>query len=292
MDIESQDGRGWPLRAWATAAAGALVGLAIHALLPQVLGVYHDAPPSAVRWAAATGLGVTFIAAAFTVERAGHLIVALFAVLAGLVMGSAVYWNAVPGPQASGDTWRIACAAVAVAVAAPLFQAWRDGRAAGETRRFALPYVEVHRHAWTNTVLWCAAWTFTGISWLLAQLLAELFSLIGITLLRHWLQRGDVASALTGLTLGAGIGLLRDRVRVLGLVQNVIRMVLSVLTPVLAVGLVLFLAALPVTGLVPLWKATRSTTPILLSCVIAALILINAVVADRDEDESRARVLR
>jgi hypothetical protein len=39
---------------------------------------------------------------------------------------------------------------------------------------------------------------------------------------------------------------------------------------------VLFVLALPFTGLNALWEATKSTTPILLFCVLGALVLANA----------------
>lgn len=55
----------------------------------------------------------------------------------------------------------------------------------------------------------------------------------------------------------------------------------------LAVGLLAFLVALPFTGLTPLWAATRATTPILLGCIIGALILANAVLGDSPPDERR-----
>ena len=69
------------------------------------------------------------------------------------------------------------------------------------------------------------------------------------------------------------------------LLQRVVTTVLAVLAPVLGVGLILFLVALPFTGLGALWEATKSTTPILLACVIGALILANAVIGNGAEEE-------
>jgi hypothetical protein len=73
---------------------------------------------------------------------------------------------------------------------------------------------------------------------------------------------------------------------------KVVVAVLGVLAPVLGAGLLLFLLSLPFTGLSALWEATKSTTPILLSCVIGALILANVVIGDSEEDESRFPPLR
>jgi Domain of unknown function (DUF4153) len=85
---------------------------------------------------------------------------------------------------------------------------------------------------------------------------------------------------------------LRDRSALLGSLRRVISTVLAVLAPVLAAGLLLFVAALPFTGLAPLWAATKSTTPILLSVMAGALILLNAVIGDSDADASSSPLLR
>jgi hypothetical protein len=97
---------------------------------------------------------------------------------------------------------------------------------------------------------------------------------------------------LVGAALGAAAGLLRDRDKVLGLLQRVVTTVLSVLAPVLAAGLVLFVLALPFTGLEPLWRKTSATTPILLACVAGAFLLANAVIGNSPEEEAKAKLLR
>ena len=85
---------------------------------------------------------------------------------------------------------------------------------------------------------------------------------------------------------------MRERDRVVRLLQRVVTAVLGVLAPVLGAGLLIFLLLLPFTGLGALWEATRSTTPILLGCVIGALILANAVIGNGPEDEAANPVLR
>jgi hypothetical protein len=61
---------------------------------------------------------------------------------------------------------------------------------------------------------------------------------------------------------------------------------------VLGAGLLLFLLALPFTGLGALWLATKATTPILLSCAVGALILANAVIGNGEDEEATNPVLR
>ncbi|HWW63544.1 MAG TPA: DUF4153 domain-containing protein [Sphingomonadaceae bacterium] len=276
---EDQD---WPLRTWALALLGAIVALAIHFIADQA-GHFTDKPHLL---ALATFLGIGGIAFAFTLERERIGWSAVFALVAGAVVASVIFWNGGPNDWNASDGWRIVCAALAVAIAAPLFQA---ARAEG---RWHLPYEQVHDQAWTNVILWFAAWLFVGIVWLLAFLLGALFALIGIDLVEKALREGVVASALTGASFGGAVGLLRDRGRIVGLLQRVARAVLAVLAPVLGAGLILFLLSLPFTGLAPLWDATKSTTPILLGCIVGALILANAVIGDSPEDEARHPALR
>ncbi len=279
MAAAAGQGRDWPVRAWALALAGAGVGIASYRL------VNDGATADAGRLALAALLAVTGAVFAVTVERERQPLAAGFALAAGLVVAAVIYWSGGGPTWDAGATWRLTCALIAVAIAAPLFQAWRDGPA-------GIPYSAAHNRAWTNVVLWFASWAFVGIAWLLAWLLSALFDLIGITLLSELLRRPWFAPLLSGAAFGGAVGLLRDRERILGTLQRVVTIVLSVLAPVLAAGLLAFLIALPFTGLTPLWGATKSTTPILLACVIGALILANAVIADLTEDESRQPVLR
>ncbi|NWM20069.1 DUF4153 domain-containing protein, partial [Escherichia coli] len=86
---------------------------------------------------------------------------------------------------------------------------------------------------------------------------------------------------LIGLAFGSALGLLREHDAVVRLLQRVVATVLAVLAPVLAIGLGLFLLALPFTGLRALWDATQATTPLLLSCAVGGLILANAVIGNR-----------
>ena len=273
----------WHARRWVLAVLGALIGLAIHHIMTP--GGASRWSEDATRAALATFLGVSGIAFAFVVERGRTLGSAAFAVIAGLVVASVLYWS---GDFTSWEPWRLVSALLTVAIAAPLFQGWRDGG----SQRWRIPYVETHNRAWTNVCLWFAACAFTGISFALAWLLATLFNLIGIDALEELLKRSWFAMMLAGAAFGGATGLLRDRERIVAMIQKVVMLVLSVLAPVLAVGLVLFLAALPFTGLSALWETTKATTPILLSCVIGALILANAVINDTPEDESKLRVMR
>jgi hypothetical protein len=273
----------WPMRAAGLAVLGALLAVAVDLLL---LVDQDRSTEDPLRLAAASFVAVSGIALGFTLERVRPLWSAAFAAASGLVVGLVFYSNGSPAGWSAGDEWRIFSGLLVVAIAAPLFQSVRD---AG---RWQLDYAPIHAHAWTNIVLWCAAWAFVLVSFLLAQLLAELFHLIGIDLLRDGLRDSTTVAVLLGAALGGAIGLLRDRDAVLGLLQRVVTTVLSVLAPVLAAGLVLFVLALPFTGLQPLWDKTSATTPILLIAIIGAFLLANAVVGNAPEEEAKGKAVR
>ncbi len=282
MEDRSIEHEAWPARAAILAALGATLGLLMELLVGDIGPTAEDP----LRMSAASFIAVGGIVFAFTLERLRWLWSLLFAFGGGLVVALIFYWNGSPSGWSAGDGWRLFAGLLAVAIAAPLFQSVRD------EGRWSLRPAQIHAHAWTNIVLWGAAWAFVAISFLLAQLLAELFSLIGIRLLRNALEESWFVWMILSAALGGAVGLLRERDKVIGLLQRVVTTVLSVLAPVLAAGLVIFVIALPFTGLQPLWEKTSSTTPILLLAVAGAFFLANAVIGNSPDEEAKGRVLR
>lgn len=271
----------WPLRPLLLAALGGAAALAIRQLLSM-----GSAPPPVDRLAIAIAIGTSAIGFGFVAERLRLAWAVAFSIVIGVLAGSIVYWQGVPGGSPDFWNWRLASLFLAIAIAAPLFQTARDE---GE---WHFPYAELHGHAWTNVVLWFAAWAFVGVVFAMSWLLAALFNLIKIDFLEKLLSKDWFIALLIGAAFGGAVGLLRERDRIVRLLQNVVTAVLGVLAPVLGAGLLLFLLALPFTGLGALWEATRSTTPILLSCIIGALILANAVIGNGAHEEARNPVLQ
>lgn len=283
LDDEPGNARGesWPIRPVLLAVIGAVAAFLIHHLID---GARLNAVTG--RYSIAIGMGTAAIGFGFVAERLRLLWAIIFAVVTGLAAGLIVYWQGIPGGSPDFWNWRLTSLFLAIAIAAPLFQTARDEGA------WRFPYAELHGHAWTNVVLWFASWAFTGIVFAMAWLLAALFNLVKIDFLEKLLQKDWFIALLFGAAFGGAVGLLRERDRIVRLLQRVVTAVLGVLAPVLGVGLLIFLVLLPFTGLGALWEATRSTTPILLSCVIGALILANAVIGNGPEDEARNPVLR
>jgi Domain of unknown function (DUF4153) len=283
-DQRGLDHPAWPMRAVLLAALGACFGIAFDSLVdgPRS-GMWTDSP---LRLAGAAFLAVSGIVFAFSLERRRWLWSAGFALAAGLVAAFVAWWNGDPNNWGAGEGWQFFSGILAVAIAVPLFQSIRDG--AGRRPETAI----VHAHIWTNLILWGAACAFVLATILLTLLLSELFHLIGIDVLRDLMKDSWFMWMLACGAFGGAVGLLRDRDQVLGTLQKVARAVLSVLSPVLALGLALFVLALPFTGLQPLWDQTQATTPILLACILGAVILANAVVGNEPDEEARSPALR
>ena len=234
MNNEQADDQLWPARALLLLVLGAVMGLLFDGLVraDQDYGLFSSWTDDPVRLSLATFVAISGLLFAFTLERNRPEWTVGFAVAGGVILGLVFYWNGGPDRYGGADSvWRFVAGLLAVAIAAPLFQTLRDEGA------WRLPYVDVHAHSWTNVVLWFAAWAFVGISWLLAFLLSQLFALIGIDLLEDALGKSWFPWMLTCGALGAAVGLLRDRDRILGLLQRVVTTILSVLAPVLALGL-------------------------------------------------------
>lgn len=283
---------GWPLRIWVLAALGAVAGLAIRALLH---GTADPGDPvsraQVLRHAAATFLGIAALVFAHMWNPGKARRAVGVAVVGGLVVGLVHLWNGTPqGGWSESDQWRFIASLISLFLFVPLAQSAE--RAGGGRWPLRWSYDEVHDHAWTNVLTFAASLLFAGLFYLMLMLLTEMFRLIGIDAPREWLENGYVGIAIAGGTIGASTALLRDRRGVLSSLQSVVMAVLRVASPVVALGLLLFVAALPFTGLQPLWDATRATTPIVLSTAILALLLVNAVLGSGRGDEARARALR
>lgn len=276
---------GWRLRPLVLGVVGALAAVAVQQLLDRSAPFrYPPIEPEAWRVALTTAIGTGAASFGFALERQRAPWAVLFGLVVGAVAGLVFYWNG--GGWGMWRDWHSASLFLSIAIAVPLFQTARNEAA------WRFPYADVHGNAWTNVVLWCACWLFIGVVFALAWLLSSLFDLIGLHFLRDLLQHSWFNALLFGASFGASLGLLRERDGVLRLLQRVVTSVFAVLAPVLGLGLLVFLVALPFTGLNALWEATKSTTPILLSCVIGALILANAVIGNGEQEELRNPVLR
>lgn len=269
----------WPHRPWIMAALCAVAGIIFFLLV-------DDGDQSPLRQALGVFVAVATIAFVLTVELRRWQWSAIFAVGWGAIVAGVGFYTAQYNRNGEIAEFPFLAGIFAVLLAAPLFQAARDVGSRD------LSYLRTHNHIWNDAVIGAASLAFTGISFLLMFLLASLFGLVGMDFLAQLMQEGEFNFALAGAAFGAAVGILRERDALVGTMQRLVMVVLSVLAPVLAVGLVIFLVSLPFTGLQPLWDSTKATTPILLFCAAGAFLLSNVVIGNGAEDRFENRILQ
>jgi hypothetical protein len=278
-EIEHRD---WPLRPWLLAGLLGLAGLLIH----HIGG--GEGPDTRVGWQAAVTALLFFgpLVFAFTVERERWRAPLAFAVMVGGVMAG-LAWRAVGEAETvAGSEYGFMAGLVATALALPLFQA------GFHRTRWATSYRSIHGHVWSDAICAAGSLAFVGASWLMLLLLSELFHLLKIDLLRDLMRKGWFGWTWSGAAFGAALGVLRNELGIIGTLRRVVMTVLSLLAVPLAAGLALFLVAMGVSGPEVLWEATRSATPVLLTCAAGAWVLANAILRDDDASISGSRALR
>ena len=276
----------WPARAWIMAGVGSLAGLAVHLLIDKL---HYGTPVSGetlFRQAAAAGVIVATLSFLLTAERVRLSWSIAFAIIWGAVVALVGYSTG--GYNRAGELGEFSFFAslLAVGIAAPLFQAMRD-----EGRR-ALPYEKVHGYAWTDAIIGAASMAFTGLTFILLFLLGSLFDAIGIDLLKELLREGWFGWMVAGAAFGAASAVLRERAPLLGTLQRLVMLVFSVLAPVLAFALGVYLVALPITGFGGLWKSGLPETPLLLSAAGFCFVFLNAIIGDSPDDRKPGRLWR
>ena len=279
LDTQAEE---WPLRPWVMAAIGAVAGLIFHLFVHEA----SHATLSAEKQAAATFVAVATLSFIVTVERRRWLWAAGFAGGWGAVIALVGWFTASYNRGGEIVEFPFLAGIAAVLIAAPLFQTIRDGGA------WRFPYKKLHGHAWADAVIGAASFFFTGITFLLAFLIASLFDVIGIDVLKELLEEGWFNWMLAGTAFGGAFGLLRERDRLVATLQRLVMLVLSVLAPVLATALTLFLLSTLVTGLDKLWEGWVSATALLLAASAGSVLLVNAVIGDGREERAENRVLR
>ncbi|MFC3100313.1 DUF4153 domain-containing protein [Altererythrobacter lauratis] len=237
------------------------------------------------------GAGAAFIffgalAAAFALDPRNWKPVAIFALALGAIMAG-IAWHVLRFEEAyAGRHFAFAAGVFASVIALPLFQAGfhRTG--------LNTDYKLTHFHVWTDAISGAGALAFTGLSWLMLFLLDGLLGLVGINLIEDLTRQGWFVWMWSGGAFGTALGVLRNNLKIIGSLQNVVLIVLSLLAVPLALALVVFLVALLASGGQALWDATDSATPVLLACAVGCFVLTNAIMRDDDVATSRSRILR
>lgn len=276
----SAEDENWPLRPWIWAIVCAAGAFAVNRLLDG------DNDPAIWRQVAATFVIVATLGFVLTAELRRLVWAVGFALAAAVVLAFVGWFTAAYNKGGEIAEYPFLAGIFGLLIAAPLFQTVRDEGG------WRFPYARLHSHVWTDAVIGAASLAFTGVAFLLAYLIAQLFDLIGIDFFTELLRNAWFGAILAGFAFGGALGLLRERDALVATLQKLVLVVFSVLAPVLAFALIGFLVSLPFTGLTPLWDSGVPTTPVLLFAAAGAVGLINAVIGDGKADGSRNRVLR
>jgi len=270
----------WPLRPWILAGLLGACGLLIYLITDNAA----DEEP--VLAAAAAFVGFGGLAAAFTLNARKPIEAGLFALLVGLVMGGIAWHVVAADDHRAGTEFAFAAGCFFTLLALPLFQA------GFHRTRLATDYKDTHFHVWADAVSGGGALAFTGLSWLLLALLDGLFGLVGIDIFGDLMGEEWFGWTWSGAAFGAGLGVIRNNLKVIGALQNVVMLVFAILAVPFAAALLVFLLILLASGGNALWEATDSATPILLACAAGAFILFNAIIRDSDEERSANKVMK
>ena len=172
-----------------------------------------------------------------------------------------------------------------------LFIAHHLAVAADADRRVIASYPRYFDIGWTSAAQVAMGGAMIGALWIILWIGALLFSTLGIELLRDIITKGWFAWPVTCVAFAMAIQLTDDRAGLVRGMRTLALVLLSWLMPVMTLFVVLFLIAIPFTGLEPLWR-TGSATAILLAASAAIVALINAAWQDGEHERTRSRFLQ
>ncbi len=207
-------------------------------------------------------------------KRAALFVGAFCAALA--LLGAYIGWQASPiGAFPTGPL--IATFMLTMLVACFKGAMYLQQIAARETIR----YPALFQRSWRNFLVFGLSWTLTvGVALVLA-LWGALFAVIGIDFFQELFRRDWFLFPVLAAAFGLGVFIFRRLTRVIDGVTSLLEGLMRLLLPLTAAVVAIFLAALPFTGLAPLWE-TGNGTALLMALNAITLFTVNAVYqADR-----------
>jgi len=145
--------------------------------------------------------------------------------------------------------------------------------------RLAMSYNVLFTLSWRNALTVVLALAFTGVFWLILNLWASLFEVIGIDFFRRLFDMDWFLFVSLSVANATGIIVFRNLVGVIDSATRLLQGLLKLLLPLVTIITVLFLASLPIAGLDSLWDTGRGTA-LLLVLLGLQLFFVNAVYQD------------
>lgn len=145
----------------------------------------------------------------------------------------------------------------------------------------ALSYSDLFRWSWRNFLTLTLSLIFAGAFWLILVLWGELFKAIGIRFFKDLFEEPWFYYPAIALANGFGVIMFRRLTHVIDTITRLQQALMKFLLVVLVFVSVLFLCALPFTGLDPLWDSGGSGLILWMQALM--LFFVNAVYQDDPE---------
>lgn len=137
-------------------------------------------------------------------------------------------------------------------------------------------YAEVFSDSWRNALVAALCWALTLGVFGVMMLWGELFRVIGIEFFIDLFTEDWFLFPVLSVAVGLGVFIFRGLANVIGGIASLLQGLMWLLLPLVLMVTVLFLGALPFTGLQPLWD-TGNGTALLMALNLFALFALNAV---------------
>ncbi len=149
--------------------------------------------------------------------------------------------------------------------------------------REPVSYRALFTRSWRNFGVFGLSWALTGGVALVLTLWGALFSVIGIDFFQELFRKDWFLFPVLAVAFGLGVFIFRRLTRVIDAVTSLLEGLMRLLLPLAGLVVAIFLAALPFTGLAPLWE-TGNGTALLMALNAIVLFAVNAVYqADRHD---------
>ena len=142
--------------------------------------------------------------------------------------------------------------------------------------RERIHYPALFSRSWRNFGVFGLSWTLTGGVALVLGLWGALFAVIGIDFFQELFREDWFLFPVLTVAFGLGVFIFRRLTRVIDGVTSLLEGLMRLLLPLTAAVVAIFLAALPFTGLAPLWE-TGNGTALLMALNAITLFTVNAV---------------
>lgn len=165
---------------------------------------------------------------------------------------------------------------ISLFILALYFRIWCINR----TPRF--DYRQLLEHSWQHALTLALLGLFLGTFWLLLLLWGALFDIIGISFFEELFEEPIFLYPASAFVGGWGLVLIRERIRLVATVQSMCEVLIKALLPLAALIGILFLGALPFTGVARIWE-TGHAALLMMSLATVLLFFFNSVLSENPD---------